>query len=230
MELEINCDKNTRIWRLFQRLDRLRKDEDRCDVLIEIGSDEILAHKNVLSANSDYFDKMFAHDTKEKQSGICEMKEVDAFRVKKCVDHMYSCEIGAPFENLGDLLHVATLLQLDEVYSGIVELLEVNLSSESLFEIKKISKMFNLTNLEEISKVADFGFLDKQEIVNMIKSKKLEVSENVKLSAVFNWIRFDSKSRKKFADDLIGLVDLSKLSLGYRRHVIANGDIVRKKC
>nr|XP_039264296.1 kelch-like protein 1 [Styela clava] len=42
------------------------------------------------------------------------------------------CEIAAPFEKLGDLLHVATLLQLDEVCSGIVELLETNLSPESI--------------------------------------------------------------------------------------------------
>ncbi|XP_077972187.1 kelch-like protein 12 [Styela clava] len=240
MELEIKCDKNNRIWRVFQRLDRLRKDKDRCDVLIKVGSDEILAHKNVLSANSDYFDKMFAHDTKEKQSGICEMKEVDAFCVKKCVDYMYSCEIAAPFEKLGDLLHVATLLQLDEVCSGIVELLETNLSPESVLETRKVSKMYNLTNLneickqfildkfEEISKVHDFGFLGKKEFVKMLKSEKLKVSEDVKLNAVFNWIRFDSKSRKKFADDIIGLVDLSKLSLGYRRHVIAHEEIVRK--
>ncbi|XP_077972378.1 kelch-like protein 25 [Styela clava] len=183
---------------------------------------------------------MFAHDTKEKQSGICEMKEVDAFCVKKCVDYMYSCEIAAPFEKLGDLLHVATLLQLDEVCGGIVELLETNLSPESVFGTRKISKMFNQTNLEEIcnqfildkfeeiSKVNDFGFLGKKEVVNMIKSEKLKVLEDVKLNAVFNWIKFDSKSRKMFADNLIGLVDLSKLSLGYRRHVIANEDIVRK--
>ncbi|XP_077972427.1 kelch-like protein 24 [Styela clava] len=240
MELELKCDKNNRIWKVFQRLDRLRKDKDRCDVLFKVGSDEILAHKNVLSANSDYFDKMFAHDTKENQSGICEMKEVDAFCVKKCVDYMYSCEIAAPFEKLGDLLHVATLLQLDEVCSGIVKLLETNLSPESVFETRKVSKMFSLTNLEEIcnqfildkfeeiSKVDDFGLLVKKEFVNMIKSEELKVSEDVKLNAVFNWIKFDSRSRKKFADDLIGLVDLSKLSLGYRRHVIANEDIVRK--
>nr|XP_039263666.1 LOW QUALITY PROTEIN: kelch-like protein 12 [Styela clava] len=239
MELEIKCDKNNRIWRIFHRLDRLRKDKDRCDVLIKVGSDEILAHKNVLSANSDYFDKMFAHETKEKQSGICEMKEVDAFCVKKCVDYMYSCEIAAPFEKLGDLLHVATLMQLDDVCSGIVKLLETNLSSESVFETRKVSKMFDLTNLEEIckqfildkfqeiSKIDDFCFLGKEEVVKIIKNKKLKL-EDVKLNAVFNWIKFDSKSREVYADNIIGLVDLSKLSLGYRSHVIANEDIVRE--
>nr|XP_039256767.1 kelch-like protein 5 [Styela clava] len=240
MELEINCDKNNRIWRVFQRLDRLRKNKDRCDVLIKVGSDEIPAHKNVLSANSDYFDTMFEHDTEEKKSGICELKEIDAFCAKKCVDYMYSCEIAAPFEKLGDLLHAATLMQLDEICSGIVELLVTNLSIESVFETRKISKMFNLTNVkeicnqfildkfEEISKGDDFGFFDKKGVINMIKFKKLKVTEDVKLRAVFNWIKFDYKHRKKFAGDLIALVDLSKLSLGYRRYVIANEDIVRK--
>nr|XP_039252278.1 kelch-like protein 3 [Styela clava] len=224
MELEIKCDKNNRIGRVFHRLDRLRKDKDRCDVLIKVGSDEILAHKNVLSANSDYFDKMFAHDTKENQSGICEMKEVDAFCVKKCVDYMYSCEIAAPFKKLGDLLHVATLLQLDEVCGGIVDLLEKNLSPVSVFETRKVSEMFNLTSLEEIckqfildkfqeiSKGDDFCFLGRGEVVKIIKNKKLKVSENVKLNAVFNWIKFDSKNREVYADDIIGLIDLSKLS------------------
>ncbi|XP_077976069.1 kelch-like protein 41a [Styela clava] len=183
---------------------------------------------------------MFTHNTKEKQSGEVTLVEVDQVCVKKCVDYMYSCEISSPYEKLGDLLHAATMMQLQEVCDGIIDLLEENLDPESYFVTKKLSSMYNLKlleekcdefalkNFEEISKLGDFNDLSQMEVAKMIESKKLKASEEVKLNAVLIWIKFDSEDRSKYANDLIGLVELSKVSLGCRRHLIENELIINK--
>nr|XP_039264567.1 uncharacterized protein LOC120340389 [Styela clava] len=244
MEHKINVDKNNRMSVVFQELNKMREDPERCDFRILVGSEKILAHRNILSANSKYFEAMFTHNTKEKQSGEVTLKEVDQVCVKKCVDYMYSFEISSSYEKLGDLLHVATMMQLHEVCDGIIELLEENLDSESYCVTKKLSSMFSLKsleekcdefvleNFEEISKLDDFNGLGQMEVAKMIESMKLKASEEVKLTALLSWIKFDSDDRSKYANNLIGLVELSKVSLGYRRHLIENEPMIREnnKC
>nr|XP_039264566.1 kelch-like protein 12 [Styela clava] len=240
MEHKINIDKNNCMSVVFQELNKMREDPERCDFKILVGSEKILAHRNILSANSKYFEAMFTHNTKEKQSGEVTLVQVDQVCVKKCVDYMYSCEISSPYEKLGDLLHAATMMQLQEVCDGIIDLLEENLDPESYFVTKKLSSMYNLKlleekcdefalkNFEEISKLGDFNDLSQMEVAKMIESKKLKASEEVKLNAVLIWIKFDSEDRSKYANDLIGLVELSKVSLGCRRHLIENELIINK--
>ncbi|XP_077976089.1 kelch-like protein 25 [Styela clava] len=240
MEHKIDVDKNNRMSVVFQELNKMREDSERCDFKILVGSEKILAHRNILSANSKYFEAMFTHNTKEKQSGEVTLVEVDQVCVKKCVDYMYSCEISSPYEKLGDLLHVATMMQLHEICDGIRELLEENLDPESYFVTKKLSSMFilksleekcdefALVNFEEISKLEDFNDLGQMEVAKMIESKKLKASEEVKLNAVLSWIKFDSDDPSKYANDLIGLVDLCKVFLGYRRHFIENEPLINK--
>lgn len=240
MEHKINIDKTNRMSLVFHRLDKMRKDPQRCDFRIKVGSEEILAHRNILSANSDYFDAMFVHDTKENKSGEVILEEVDGLCVRKCVDFMYNGEISSSDENLGDLLHVATMMQLREVCEGIAEILEAKLSSESFFIIKKLCTMYDMKKLQErcdqfavynfmdISKTDNFGDFSEKEVVNLIKSEKLMALEEVKLDALLKWIKFDSESRSQFVNYFLGLIDVSKLSLGYRRYLIENEDLIRK--
>ncbi|XP_077976155.1 kelch-like protein 7 [Styela clava] len=240
MEHKIKIDKNNRMSVVFQELNKMREDPVRCDFKILVGSEKILAHRNILSANSKYFEAMFTHNTEEKKSGEVTLKEVDQVCVKNCVDYMYSCEISSPYEKLGDLLHVATMMQLHEVCHGIIELLEENLDPESYFVTKKLSSMYNLKsleerceefvleNFEEISKLEDFNDLGQIEVAKMIESKKLKASEDVKLHSALCWIKFNSDDRSKYANDLIGLVELSKVSLGYRRHLIESEPIIQE--
>lgn len=49
-----------------------------------------------------------------------------------------------------------------------------------------------------------------------------QVSESKKLHAAINWIRHDPANRKEFIYRLLGDLDLSRLPLSHRRHLIEN--------
>ena len=72
--------------RILRRLDSMRKEEKNCDFVISVEGRKLHVNKDVMCAASDYFDAMFSHDTKEKQKGVVEMKDVQFSAVEKCID------------------------------------------------------------------------------------------------------------------------------------------------
>ena len=77
---------------LAKRLNILRKQDHLCDVTLVTKDDtEFKAHKNVLSAASPFFHKLFQSDMKENQEGIVRFEEISG-SVMEDFAEKYECE------------------------------------------------------------------------------------------------------------------------------------------
>jgi len=85
-----------------------------------IAEDETFqCHKNILSARSDVFKNMLAHDTLESKTNTLVTKDVPAITVEDMLKYIYTGEIP---ENLSiHLLHVADFYQLDSLKEACVK-------------------------------------------------------------------------------------------------------------
>lgn len=71
-----------------------------CDVTLVAGDVEILAHKNVLSACSQYFYAMFTGEMAESKSDCITLQAIDPKALLLLVDFIYTSEIYVTEENV----------------------------------------------------------------------------------------------------------------------------------
>lgn len=238
MDNLLKIDKKEHAYEVLQNLNNYRKEKKHCDFIVKAGSEDIPAHRNVLSASSDYFKAMLSHETKENQAGIANIKEADPNCVKKCIHFIYTGEASVEGVTHADLMHVAHIMQLRRLCDGVMLSLEEGLDAESFFLTKKIADTFSIRHLEEVcEKYAQENFrlisledgfkdLDTDYVSFLIKSKSTQASESAKCKALIIWASVDLESRSKCFEDVLGYLNLLKIPLGYRRYLVEKEPLV----
>nr|XP_039250568.1 kelch-like protein 20 [Styela clava] len=95
---------------------RQRESKEYSDFAIMVGDKEIPAHRNVLSAGSDYFRAMLSHENVESRTGIVTMQQVQYSSVKTCIDYIYTGNILThDEEDCEQLMHTAFMMQIKEL-------------------------------------------------------------------------------------------------------------------
>nr|XP_039259539.1 kelch-like protein 12 [Styela clava] len=140
MEYSVDLDHMSHAVTILENLDEMRKNKQMCDFMIKVESEEFPAHKNVLSAGSDYFKAMLSHDTSEAQSGFVEMKHICPVSVKKCIDYIYSGKLLITKENIEQVLNTANMMQLQKICDGIFDFLAKELTPFSFHSTKDIAE------------------------------------------------------------------------------------------
>ena len=96
---------------LTKRLNMLRKQDHLCDVTLVTKDDkEFKAHRNVLSAASPFFHKLFQSDMKENQEGIARFEEISGSVMEDVLQFIYTGSVEVTQENSEDLIATANYL------------------------------------------------------------------------------------------------------------------------
>ncbi|XP_039255740.2 kelch-like protein 24 [Styela clava] len=233
-EFDLDIDVNEHNALMMEKMHSMRKDGQHSDLVIKVGSEEFLVHKNMMSAGSDYFDAMLSHDNLETNTGIVKMQDVDVESVKVCIDYIYTGKASIILEKSEQLLHVATLMQLSVLCDKIAEFLKAKLDVKTLPFIKQTASMFEiqtlitacddfaLSNMGAISQEEYFNELDVEFISFMVGSKNLSYSEDSKLAVLLQWIKADIDQRRKLLVEMINLINLNNLSSPYATSLVEN--------
>ena len=87
------------------------------DVRLKVHVDIFSAHRIVLAANGDYFDRMFTNGMKESNQEVIELKDErispDAFKI--VMDSIYNGDLRVNEENVFEVLAAADHLQVTTV-------------------------------------------------------------------------------------------------------------------
>nr|XP_039255716.1 kelch-like protein 12 [Styela clava] len=233
-EFDLNINVNEHNALMMAKLHSMKKDGQHSDLVIKVGSEEFLVHKNMMSAGSDYFDAMLSHDNLETNTGIVEMQDVDVESVKVCIDYIYTGKASISLKKSEQLLHVATLMQLSVLCDKIAEFLKAKLDVKSFLIIKQIASMFEiptlktacddfaLTNMGAISQEEYFNELDVEFISFMVGSKNSAYSEDSKLAVLLQWIKADIGQRRKLLVEMMNLINLNNVSFQYATFLVGH--------
>ena len=100
----------------FDKLNKLRGDEDFCDVTLDAsGGVNVRAHKLILAAASPYFESMFRPAFLESDKNKIKLTDINGGSLRVLIDYIYTGKIIISDDNVEDILSAGNFLQIQSV-------------------------------------------------------------------------------------------------------------------
>ena len=223
----------------LRNLEQQRHDPELCDVILQVEDKEFPAHRTVLAASSEYFLKMFTVEMKEKYSREVPIKTVTASAMSEILKSIYTQEISFSKENIGNILHGASLMQFPSVANAAVSYIEQTIQIENCFWFRDLVLSHSFENLKEavrcyfLARIKDTvtmpEFLDFtfSELDSLFSSDDLLIEkEQTVFEMIIKWVNKDLDGRKEDFPHLFKLVRLQFVGVDYLIDFIGKNKLV----
>ncbi|KAH8864067.1 Kelch-like protein 2 [Schistosoma japonicum] len=171
---------------------------------------------------------MFTGPMTEARSPCVRFHGVEGSALIQLVNFIYTNEINVTEDNVQTLLPAANLLQLTVVRDICCEFLQSQLHPSNCLGIQRFADLHNCQDLLDFTKrftEQHFGELLKQDdeflrlnsnqLIELISSDRLAVSEDQVFEAVLRWIAYDPCERQSEAQNLCSYVRFALLPRDY---------------
>ena len=212
---------------LMKRLNMQRGQDYLCDItLVAKEGKEFKAHRNVLSAVSPFFVKLFQSEMKEKEEGIIRFKEISASILGGVLEFIYTGHVEIDDEQSAkDLIIAADFLLLVSMktFAGrFLEQLLTNSNCISTFyfaekyqceELVAKTRKFVHENFASVAELDEFLELEAEEVERWISSDDICVAaEEDVLKIIQKWTEQNESDRKAKFEELFRHVRLVLVS------------------
>ena len=227
---------------LMKRLNMQRGQDYLCDItLVAKEGNEFKAHRNVLSAVSPFFDKLFQSEMKEKEEGIIRFEEISTSILEGVLEFIYTGHVEIHDEQSAkELIIAADFLLLDclKTFAGrFLEKLLTNANCISTFyfaetyqceELVAKTRKFVHDNFASVAELDEFLDLEAEEVDKWISSDEIcvEAEEDI-FKIIQKWIEQKESDRKSKFEELFRHVRLVFVSLNFLVLDIASNELVR---
>ena len=202
---------------MMKRLDIQRRNEQFCDVILEVGSGDdqarLKAHKIVLCAASPFFYNALNSDMKEKKEGVIRLEETSKAVMEEVLKYLYTghVDINEDSANLFDLIAAADYFVIPSLKTvcgkGILKTLALsNCVSIYYFALKfrceglqKGAKDFILANFVAVAETEDFLNLSSKQLEEWISSDEIIVEgEEEVFEVAVKWMERNECQKQNF--------------------------------
>ena len=212
---------------LMKRLNMQRGQDYLCDItLVAKEGNEFKAHRNVLSAVSPFFAKLFQSEMKEKKEGIIRFEEISASILEGVLEFIYTGHVEIhDKQSAKDLIIVADFLLLVCLKTFAGRFLVQGLSNSDCIstfyfaekyqceELVAKTRKFVHENFASVAELDEFLELEAEEVGRWISSDEIcvEAEEDV-LKIIQKWIEQNESDRKAKFEELFRHVRLVLVS------------------
>ena len=213
---------------LMKRLNMQRRQDCLCDItLVAKEGKEFKAHRNVLSAVSPFFAKLFQSEMKEKEEGIIRFDEISASILEDVLEFIYTGHVMILDERSAkDLIIAADYLLLDSLKAIAERFLRERLTNSNCIstfyfadkyhceELVSTSRKFIHENFASVAgELDEFLQLEAEEVERWISSDEICVAaEEDVLKIIEKWIEQNESDRKAKFEELFRHVRLVLVS------------------
>ena len=197
----------------MKRLDFQRKNEQFCDVILEVGSGDdrarLKAHKVVLCAVSPFFNNALNSDMKEKKEGVIRLEETSKAVMEEVLEYLYTGHVEIHEDNAFELLEIADFLVVPSLKKLTCDFVSRKLSPSNCVdayytavkyqspELEGEAKDFIFLNFMDVTESADFLNLSVTQVEEWISSDGITVNgEDDVFQVILKWLEHD-ESRKQ---------------------------------
>ena len=227
-----DTDKQQFCVEMMKRLHIQRKNEQFCDVVLEVCNGEnqarFNAHRIVLCAASPFFYSALNNDMKESKEGLIRLQDTSKVAIEELLDYLYTGHVNVTQHNAFDLLKIADFLVIPSLKDVSSKFIIQTLSSSNCLmvyylavnyrciELQEEARDFVFGNFTSVVEHEDFLNLTLKEVEEWILSDEIRVrGEEDVFQAVVKWAeKRGSGDREKFFD-LFRHVRLIYLSRNY---------------
>ena len=227
---------------LMKRLNMQRRQDYLCDItLVAKEGNEFKSHRNVLSAVSPFFDRLFQSEMKEKEEGIIRFEEISASILEGVLQFTYTGHLEIHDEQSAkDLIIAADFLLLAclKTFAGrFLEQLLTNSNCISTFyvaekyqceELIAKTRKFVHENFASVAELDEFLELEAEEVERWISSDEIcvEAEEDI-FKIIQKWIEQNENDRKSKFEGLFRHVRLVFVSCDFLLVDIVKNQLVR---
>ena len=202
---------------MMKRLDIQRRNEQFCDVILEVGCGDnqarLKAHRVVLCAASPFFYNALNSDMKEKIEGVIRLEETSKAVMEEVLEYMYTghIDINENSSNYFDLIAAADYFVMPRLKAlcGAVILKTLALCNcVSIYyfalkyrceELQKGAKDFILANFVAVAETEDFLNLSGKQVEEWISSDEIIVEgEEEVFEVVVRWMERSECQKHNF--------------------------------
>ena len=225
-------DKQQFCVEMMKRLDIQRKNEQFCDVVLEVcnGEDQARfnAHRIVLSAASPFFYSALNNDMKESKEGLIRLQDTSKVAIEELLDYLYTGHVDVSQHNAFDLLKIADFLVIPSLKEVLSKFIIQTLSSSNClmayysavnyrcFELQENAREFIYANFTRVVEHEDFLNLTISEVEEWISSDEIRVrGEEDVFQAIVKWAEQNGDGEREKFFELFRHVRLIYLSRNY---------------
>lgn len=225
----------------LDRMQQMREEQKLCDVVLEVGGEEILAHRLVLAASSQYFFSMFGGSMRESRQERVALKEVDPTAMRLLVEFAYTCKLEITTQNVQSVMMAASIYAFPAVFEATARFMEGQLHPSNCLGIRTFAKTYGNDRLVQVAseyfrnhfmdaiKNEEFLSLSGEDLAWLIDSDDVNVrSEEDVYRAVDAWIKTRTEERIPYLPTLIKVVRLPLLSTAFLTEQVEANPYVRK--
>ena len=221
---------------LAKRLNMMRRQDHLCDMTLATkDGKEFKAHRNVLSAASPFFFKLFQSHMKENREGIVRFEEISGAVMEDVLEFIYTGSVEVTQENCKDLIAAANYLVIPGLKNLSGQFLEQQITKSNCVstfyfaelyqcdELITITTKFIHANFASAAEMDEFLNLEAKEVERWISSDEISVAfEADVFKIVLKWIEQDKSERKASFEQLFRHVRLASLSRDFLNDVVTN--------
>ena len=225
-------DKQQFCVEMMKRLHIQRKNEQFCDVVLEVcnGEDQARfnAHRVVLSAASPFFYSALNSDMKESKERLIRLEDTSKIAIEQLLDYLYTGHVDVTEHNAFDLLKIADFLVIPSLKEVSSKVIIQTLSSSNCFmayylavnyrcfELQEKARDFIYANFTRVVEHEDFLNLTVSEVEEWISSDEIRVrGEEDVFQAIVKWAEQKGSGEREKFFELFRHVRLIYLSRNY---------------
>ena len=221
---------------MMQRLNIQRRNEDSCDLILEVGSGDdqarLKAHRNVLCAASPFFYKALNTEMKEKKEGVIRLEEASKGLMEDILEYLYTGHVYISERNAVDLLAMADYLIIPSLKVKSCEVISQSMShtncllfyyvamSYQCTELQERTRNFIFANFMSVTGTDDFLELSRKQVEEWISRDEIKVkSEEEVFQVIVKWMEERESGEHEEFFQLLRHVRLMHLP---RNYVLSN--------
>ncbi|XP_041361422.1 zinc finger protein with KRAB and SCAN domains 5-like [Gigantopelta aegis] len=200
---------------LIGEINKLRRNEQLCDVLIIVGDYRIPAHRLILSACMPYFHSLLDDKPRANRPAEVILSDIDGEATKNIIEFCYTSAISITEENVLMLLPTAFTFQLDEISNLCCDFLVSQLHVKNCLIIHQVAVQCACHDLEQESAayiqkhfdeiLAEDSFLELPiySVSQSLSCLQEEILDNTQvIGALRKWVEHQTEDRQKFAPEI----------------------------
>ena len=221
---------------LAKRLNMMRKQDHLCDMTLATkDGKEFKAHRNVLSAASPFFFKLFQSHMKENREGIVRFEEISGTVMEDVLEFIYTGSAEVTQENSKDLIAAANYLLIPGLKNLSGQFLEQQITKSNCMSTFYFAELYQcdelITNTRKfinayfasVAEMDEFLNLEAKEVERWISSDEISVAVEADVfKIVLKWIEQDKSERKASFKQLFRHVRLAYPSRDFLLDVVTN--------
>lgn len=209
------CSGSCHAEHILQVLNAYRRSGTFTDVVLQVDGCEFPCHRASLCASSQYFRSMFSSRFQESRQTVIKLQGISRKAMDQLLDFMYEGRLKLDEENVESVFQAADLLEVSVLSRACVQFLQERVCHSNCLGLMDFASSYFLQPLQEqcqkllyrdfqqVLQHDEFLSLQKARVLELLACERLQVSEEVLVTAVLRWVSHRPAERKAALRELL---------------------------